>query len=95
LSADKEKKVISQPNTLTKTFIEKVYSKGKTPQNFFDYEQTTITGERIYMNKFADKKVILVVNVASKSMNTQENYIWMAEMKRQFPELEVVTFPCD
>lgn len=86
---------ITRPLPLTSIETPKPACHYKKPDNFFEFEQTTITGEKLYMSKFAGKKAILVVNVASKSINSVENYTWMAEMKRKFPELEIVTYPCD
>ena len=50
------------------------------PLDFFDFEQTTLSGEKISMSDLKGKKAFLVINVASKSLNSKENYQWMAKM---------------
>jgi glutathione peroxidase-family protein len=47
------------------------------------------------MSSFKGKKAFLVVNVASECIHSSENYKWMAKMIGLFPDLQIITYPCD
>lgn len=65
------------------------------PTDLFGFKQTLLNGKEISMDTFKGKKAFLIVNVASKSDNSDDEYKWLADMKKKYPELVIITYPCN
>ncbi len=66
------------------------------PKTVHDFEVTTIDGEKVKLDKYKDK-VLLIVNVASKCGLTDTNYKGLEPLYRKYKErgLRILAFPAN
>ncbi|DAZ97153.1 TPA: hypothetical protein N0F65_004767 [Lagenidium giganteum] len=66
-------------------------------KSFFDFSVKDVDGKLVSLRQFADKKAILVVNVASECGYTDQNYRELQTLyeKYQGQGLEILAFPCN
>ena len=65
--------------------------------SFFDLTARDIMGNLVSFQKYSDRKLIMVVNVASKWRLTDSNYSKMVELHKSHHEkgFEILAFPCN
>ena len=66
-------------------------------KSLFDFSVKDITGKLINFEIFKDKKVILVVNVASKWGLTKSDYTALSNLYSDYSQkgLEIIGAPCN
>jgi glutathione peroxidase len=64
---------------------------------FYDFKMKDINGDMVDFKTYQDRKVIMVVNVASKWGLTESNYKQMVSMYEDLKhkKFEILAFPCN